>query len=548
MKKKNKKTKNKNFLCCPFNRFFSVLAILLVTVFGSFFWLTRAEGNITSFPNAYVVNTEGGVSIKKGESEDWEPLKGDMEIEESDRIKTDESGKATVIFYDNSIVHVDSDTEIIVREASVDYDNYTNDSVNIKVDSGRVWSRILQLMDKSSSFQVESSNTVATVRGTAFDFHVTPEGNTEIVGIENEIEVTVFEEQEGERKVIARSFLAEETETTISGKWNSGKEVEIRETAKEKTGSDWFIENSRKDEKHEEEISNKKREELRKIAKILPDSKLYEINKDKEALMLLIAKSSPKKLHSLIANAIKIRLAEAQILVDNKEVGAARKTLDEAEELFAKYQDEIKKEEFSKFRYQIKNQIELQQRLMNKITIEDAAFEIKKQLEKLEEVLVLKEDKDQLFSRIRHLENRLEEDQLLRIEGRGRLCSNLDRYEQEWREVQYDSEEEGMEERAEFVKFKIDNFRERYCQETKTIVNTIKVVKKIPVKSSKDSDEDNEKVIYRTKEVVVEKESEGEEGDSSSVEKYPVSTSNGKRNWGDDNISKEDFIENTKAD
>lgn len=539
-----KSGKKRNFFQCPFNRFSSTLIIFLVAIIGSVFWLTGAEGNDLSSPKAYVAELKNKSLIKKVNSEEWVPIKNGIEVIEGDKIKTESEGEVTIIFYDNSIVHVDSDTELTIKKASIDQENYTNDSINLKVDSGRVWSRILQLMDKSSSFQVESSNTVATVRGTAFDFHVTPEKNTEVSVVENEIEVMVFQEEEGkERKVIKKAFLAEETETIIPKKWISENDIEINETTKEKTESEWFDDNFKKDEKYEEEIFNKKRKELRKTAKILPGSKLYKANKGKEGLMLLAAKSSPKKFHALIADLTKTRLAEVQILVDNRKIESAKNALSEAEKLLTRYQEEIKKEEFKKFRYQIKNQIELQQRLMSKATTEDEAFEIKKRLEELEAVLVLKEDKDQFFSRIRHLENRLEEDQLLRIEGRGRLCSNLDKYEQEWRKMQNDSRE-GMERRVEFVKFKIDNFRERYCQKTRTIV-TRKIIKKVPAKSSHKGNDDE--LVYKTREVVVEKEDDNEPSTTHGTEKYPVNTSNNKKPWEDASVSREEFLKNTQS-
>ncbi len=68
--------------------------------------------------------------------------------------------------------------EVVVRELAVDGDNHASTRITLAVTAGRVWSRVVKLLDRDASFSVQSSTVVATVRGTAFVTDVSsPDGD-----------------------------------------------------------------------------------------------------------------------------------------------------------------------------------------------------------------------------------------------------------------------------------------------------------------------------------------------------------------------------------
>ncbi|MFA5062418.1 MAG: FecR family protein [Patescibacteria group bacterium] len=111
------------------------------------------------------------------------------EVNQGDKIKTDENGVANIYFPDGSVARLDTNTEITIDAASYDQSDKSL-VVKIFVSIGKVWSKIVGLATPNSSWQVESSNAVATVRGTAFGVQVI-DGSTEVIGSENNVSVQI---------------------------------------------------------------------------------------------------------------------------------------------------------------------------------------------------------------------------------------------------------------------------------------------------------------------------------------------------------------------
>lgn len=120
-------------------------------------------------------------------------LKTGDEVSQGDKIKTDENGVASIYFPDGSVARLDTSTEITIDAANYDQSDKSL-VVKIFVSIGKVWSKIVDLATPNSSWQVESSNAVATVRGTAFGVQVV-DGSTEIIGSENNVSVQVKDSQ-----------------------------------------------------------------------------------------------------------------------------------------------------------------------------------------------------------------------------------------------------------------------------------------------------------------------------------------------------------------
>ena len=87
---------------------------------------------------------------------------------QSDSIKTGENTSASIILFESSIIRLDNNTEITIKEI-LQQEGKT--SVKIKQDSGRTWNTVLR-MSGIDDYEVHTPTTVASVRGTSFDVWV----------------------------------------------------------------------------------------------------------------------------------------------------------------------------------------------------------------------------------------------------------------------------------------------------------------------------------------------------------------------------------------
>jgi hypothetical protein len=112
------------------------------------------------------------------------------EVSAGSVISTDAKGTALVHFPDGSFAKLDPGTSLTL--SAVDYDETTGASrVHLKLSAGTLWSKVLDLVGVGSSWQVETSNAVATVRGTSF-MATSNKGKTIIVGIEHAVAVAAL--------------------------------------------------------------------------------------------------------------------------------------------------------------------------------------------------------------------------------------------------------------------------------------------------------------------------------------------------------------------
>ncbi|MEK7680893.1 MAG: FecR domain-containing protein [Patescibacteria group bacterium] len=109
------------------------------------------------------------------------------EVDAGSIIKTDATGLVNIYFAEGSVARLDSDTELKINEAKY---NPEDESLVVKIFlvAGRVWSKILGLTTQDAQWQVDTANSVATVRGTAFGVEYEG-GRTSILGSENNVAV-----------------------------------------------------------------------------------------------------------------------------------------------------------------------------------------------------------------------------------------------------------------------------------------------------------------------------------------------------------------------
>jgi FecR protein len=81
-------------------------------------------------------------------------------LQAGDRILTGPSDRALVTFLDGSTVTVEPTTDIVVQQADV---GDAGSTINIRINLGTVWARVVRLADPGSSFSLSSSTATAVV-------------------------------------------------------------------------------------------------------------------------------------------------------------------------------------------------------------------------------------------------------------------------------------------------------------------------------------------------------------------------------------------------
>ncbi len=116
------------------------------------------------------------------------PIKSGDTVHEGDTLETSKNTSAIIHFPDGSLLRVDKETSFTVAHSSYTPKDKTL-VVEIALLSGRLWSKVVGLATPTSRWEVKTSNTVATVRGTAFGMGF-KNNKSWILGSEHTVAVT----------------------------------------------------------------------------------------------------------------------------------------------------------------------------------------------------------------------------------------------------------------------------------------------------------------------------------------------------------------------
>jgi hypothetical protein len=138
-------------------------------------------------------------------------LTGD-EVPVGSVIHTDAKGVVVLHFPDGSFAMLDPESSVTLT--AVGYDKKEGSLiVHIALHSGTLWSKVLDLVGLNSSWQVETTNAVATVRGTSFMTQVLL-GKTKVVGIEHSVTVSPLQ-KDTRQPLLMSATVTPDTEVTV---------------------------------------------------------------------------------------------------------------------------------------------------------------------------------------------------------------------------------------------------------------------------------------------------------------------------------------------
>src|SRR5690242_16501866 len=145
------------------------LAVLvaLIALFVLWFW-SLGEAHAGQPPAIRIEAVKQPVEWHHAGETAWNTLSASVDAEAGDTIRTGDGGEARIVWGDRGTTRLDAGSVLTLETMPKDGSLDPGANIKLKLEGGRVWSRLIKLLDLGSSMQVESSAVVATVRGTSF--------------------------------------------------------------------------------------------------------------------------------------------------------------------------------------------------------------------------------------------------------------------------------------------------------------------------------------------------------------------------------------------
>jgi RNA polymerase sigma factor (sigma-70 family) len=166
------------------------LIALFVFIFCGLFLMTWLRRTVAQ--TATLTQVSGVVKVLPSGSKVWQLSSTGDRIESGDRIRTQPSSTARLVFFDGSTTDLTADTEATVAQMRSRRDG-SGKVIVLQQWLGLTQNRVNRLTDAASRFQVETRTAVAAVRGTAFTVHTAASGATHVAVTEGIVNVTYEE-------------------------------------------------------------------------------------------------------------------------------------------------------------------------------------------------------------------------------------------------------------------------------------------------------------------------------------------------------------------
>lgn len=260
-----------------------IVVFLIAIVLG--FSLSLAKPLEIEEQKIMLFNNGGSVEYKSGTYR-YQEVEDSVEVQAGDIIKTGENSSALLVFYDTQEVEIDAETELLITEGLIDANSPFLTKVRLNLESGQIWVRLQSLLHPEATFEVESEDVVATVRGTSFN----------VQNFDQQPAVSVFENVvEVKDKFDPTLRVRAKVNEKIEFKLEAGQKKIAKQviTAQDKA-EDWVKKNLGKNETFPERLKQREEALLKKI-KVTPDSGLYKLKQLGERINTAITFDKDKK-------------------------------------------------------------------------------------------------------------------------------------------------------------------------------------------------------------------------------------------------------------
>lgn len=280
--------------------FAGVLAFVFLfsVVFNYTFKIERVEASFTTV----LEQLSGEVSVIRGDS--VLPGTTGFVLKADDIIRTGSNSKAAIRFLDQSMSRLDENTEIKIEKLFINPANKTETIVEVILHRGRLWARVINLVNKFSKFQVRADNTVAVAKKkAAFDVSISSQGKTKVAAVKNKVDLVVATEKKVMETTLMKGFSASSSATKIIPK-KTGEEDE------------WILENLEEDEEYIATVKQENRDQIQNQVKVMPGSPFYAMKELTEGTKIALTLDDFDRQKKILIT-VSEKLAEAQAVLEN---------------------------------------------------------------------------------------------------------------------------------------------------------------------------------------------------------------------------------------
>lgn len=302
------------------------------------FFLIALVGNLALSPTVSYAHYESIVEEVSGDvvvERDGKVLsayKGFI-LKENDVVRTIGNAKASVRFLDQTIGRLAENTSLGLVAQRVNQLNKSQTVVEVTLDYGRLWTRVINLIDNNSRFEVKTPSVTAVAkRRAAFDIAISPQGTSRVTAVHNRVDVRVASASNVVETTIVKGFSAEVQSqlpmkaivapTVDNSVGNSIDQESVTQP------DAWVTENLSKDVTYIEEVKEASKAAVREQAGLVPGNALYALEQFTDSTSIALSIDPIERNKKLLAVAEK-KLGEAAIMLERGDANGAQLVLDE---------------------------------------------------------------------------------------------------------------------------------------------------------------------------------------------------------------------------
>lgn len=363
---------------------------------GIWFWLLGSLP-AESILQTHLRVTQTPVDVRVAGSDAWIPAKDGQVVSEGDIIRTGATGNATIEFEGKGESRVGKNSELHITRA--DRSSSAPFAIELQLVTGRVWNRILRLLDLDESFVVQTNSVVATVRGTAFDFQTTTTGTTLWVS-DSAVEITGGERGSSASSPEASVVITEGFMATFDERGKVERTQPIDEASRQ---TDWFVKNTVNDTAFLRATTERLTASMTALGASRPESLTDKLAKFSERLHLTVGGAHAPE---LFARYTVRRLYAIKRLIEDGNSGAAFQSLASVDEDVSA---RLTGSDAESYRRYLKSALGDMLLLLKDVGSSSPVYRMKQRVEELNVKLVSTDEVATAYARLVSIEARLDE-------------------------------------------------------------------------------------------------------------------------------------------
>ena len=256
----------------------AVSAFMIFVMMMGVFSFMSVDINVALADSFTVIeDVKGGVTVERdGQKQEAFP---NMELREGDTISTSADGLVSIRFLDDSVSRLKGDSSINIKKLFEDPSNSALTNVEVEVNNGDVWSRVLNLFEGDSSFVVKVGDISASTKKAAFNVH--KDGNEAVVEVYSNVIDMKASASHVDGKVKVKSG------EKVVAKRNNRK-TEVVSVSSGVAEDNWVKSNLEDDKVHIAKVEESKAEEMKDSVGVLPQTTMYSIKSLKTGVVKLL--------------------------------------------------------------------------------------------------------------------------------------------------------------------------------------------------------------------------------------------------------------------